>query len=90
MTLSYDKYWTIIFDKDNTIIGKINTHKEADAFCIKYPEYSWEYAKNVFMIQISLILVLMRMEFVIIVIKLKNLQWIMEQDIIRVNKNLRK
>jgi hypothetical protein len=48
MTLSYDKYWTIIFDKDNTILGKINTHKEADAFCIKYPEYSWEYAKNVF------------------------------------------
>jgi len=48
MTLSYDKYWTIIFDKDNTIIGKINTHKEADAFCIKNQECSWDYAKNVF------------------------------------------
>jgi len=52
MTLSYDKYWTIIFDKDNTIIGKINTHKEADAFCIKNPECSWDYAKNVFNINV--------------------------------------
>jgi len=39
--------WVIIYNK-NTIIGFTSTYKEADDICIKYPNYSWEYAKNVY------------------------------------------
>tara|TARA_Y100000591_G_scaffold317056_1_gene326342 strand:+ start:568 stop:786 length:219 start_codon:yes stop_codon:yes gene_type:complete len=44
----YENYWTLIFNSHNKIIGYTPTYKEADMICIKHPDYSWDYAKNIY------------------------------------------
>ena len=45
MKPSYDT-WILIYEKDK-IVGYLHTYKEAEVFCKKNHDYSWEYALSV-------------------------------------------